>query len=55
MCGSVGKEDSILGINEGGGVVQSGLPVCMVLAVAALPISCPVCKGVSMCVVLKGT
>ena len=55
VCSSVGEEDGILSVNEGCGVVQDDLPVCMVLAVATFSTESPVLEGVGMCVVLLGT
>ena len=56
MCvSSVGKEDSILSIDEGGVIVQSDLPVCMVLAVVVFFTISPVFEGVSIHIMLLGS
>ena len=49
MCSSICKEDGIAGINKGYGLVQSGLPVSMVLTVSAFLAESPVFEGVGVC------
>ena len=53
MCGSVGKENSVAGVDEGGRIVQGDLPVNVVLVVSMFFIELLVFKGV--CVVFLST
>ena len=55
VCGSVSKEDGIVAIDKGGIIVQSDLPVHVVLTDASLSAGSPVCEGVSMGVVFPDT
>ena len=55
VCGSIDEEDGIVGVNEGGIIVQSGSPASLVLAAATFFVESPVLKGVGVCVVLPGT
>ena len=55
MCSSVCEEDGVVVIDEGCGVIQSGLPPSMILAVPAFVAEPPVLKGMGVCIVLLGT
>ena len=52
MRGPVRKEDSIAGVDEVCGIVQSDLVVSVVLTVSMFMAEPPVLKGMSVCVVL---
>ena len=51
MGGPIGKEDSIVGIDKGVGIIQSDLVFSVVLAVSLLMAEELALKGVGMCVV----
>ena len=53
--GSIGKKDSILGINEGCGVIQGDLPASVILAVSAFSTESPMVEGVYVHVVFPST
>ena len=55
MGSSIGKEDSIVGVDKSLGVIQSDLVPSMVLIVSVLMAEPPVLKGVGVSVVLPGT
>ena len=55
VSGSISKEDSVMGINEGVRVVQGDLVPSVVLAVSTFTAEPPVLGGMSVYVVLLGT
>ena len=52
LCGCIGKEDSVAGIDKGCRVVQGDLPASVVLAASVFSAESPMFEGVGMSIVL---